>query len=38
LVEEQTTTLFIGPADRLTVDDGDNFMIDIAAGEARDEP
>ena len=29
LVEESTTTVFVGPKDRLTVDAADNFMIEI---------
>lgn len=29
LVEELTTTVFVGPNDRLTVDEADNFMIEI---------
>ncbi|MBL6955101.1 MAG: hydantoinase/oxoprolinase family protein [Alphaproteobacteria bacterium] len=29
LVEELTTTVFVGPKDRLTVDEADNFMIEI---------
>jgi hypothetical protein len=28
-VEELTTTVFVGPKDRLVVDAADNFMIEI---------
>ena len=33
LVEELTTTVFVGPKDRLAVDKADNFMIEIDGAE-----
>ncbi len=34
LIEEQTTTVFVGPEDRLTVDAADNFVIDLPGPES----
>jgi N-methylhydantoinase A len=34
LVEELTTTVFVGPKDRLSVDAADNFMIEIGGAES----